>query len=338
MNVLIPNLHGILTVSFCRAFGEIGADVFVPAVDDARQARQSRYRSPLAGAYDFRKDLDRERPKNCRIVDLEALPELDIDLVLVTGHGVQRSVLKYLLPLLGRRRRVDLAYFCGNELPRYRWDLVRNLLCADELSWRRHGSATPNATRYYPWIDYQRFSWQGPSDARKIVSCIGNYDARYPEDAAFARRLVASVPGLQYELIDAIGHDRIAEHFRQASATLHIKPEEGYGYAVIESLACGRPVIAPRKYIRGRAMQHWCLDGDSALLYDTFDEARQALMRFLDDPEFRTRLQTSAAATVRRIIDNDEQNAVLKRFVERLQPQADKTLLSRLLDVRHRHR
>lgn len=338
MNIFLPNLHGILTVSFCRALDELGATVFVPAVDDGEQAKLSKYRSPLAGAYDFQKNLDLEGLKNCRVVALHELPDLDIDVVFITGHGVQRSVLKYLLPMFGRRRPVYLAYFCGNELPHYRWDLVKNLLSADELSWVRHAGQMPNAARYYPWLDYQRFSWAGPSSVRKLVTCIGNYDSRYPEDAATARQLVGSIANLQYELIDAVAHDQIAERYREAAATLHIKPEEGYGYAVIESLACGRPVVAPRKYVQGRAMQYWCIDGDSALLFDTIDEARQSLNRFFDDPDFRARLQACAAATVRRVIDNDEQTAVLQRFLQRLQPQPDKGLLSHLLDFRHRHR
>ncbi len=338
MNVFLPNLHGILTVSFCRALDELGATVHVPAVSDGQQAKLSKYHSPLAGAYDFQPNFALEHLKNCRIVAFDELPDLDIDVVFITGHGVQRSVLKFLLPLFSRRRPVHLAYFCGNELPHYRWDLVRNLLSADELSWVRHAAQVPNAARYYPWIDYQRFCWHGPSSARKLVTCIGDYENRYPDDAATAHQLVDSMADLQYELIDAVAHDKIADRYRQAAATLHIKPEEGYGYAVIESLACGRPVIAPRKYVHGRAMQHWCIDGESALLFDTLDGARQSLLRFFGDQDFRTALQSSAAATIRRVIDNDAQKAVLQRFLDRLQPQPDKRLLSHLLDFRHRHR
>jgi glycosyltransferase involved in cell wall biosynthesis len=337
MNVFIPNLHHVLTASLCRVFDQLGMTVLVPEVDDAAQRKLSKYRSPLAGAFDFRAALERERLPNCRIVTLQALPDLDVGLVIVAGQGVQRSVLKHLMPLLERRHKTFLAFFCGNELPRYRWDLVANLLCADERSWQQFGHRVPNAARYYPWIDYGRFAWQGPSDARKLVTCIGDFETRYPRDAATARTIVGGIDALEHELIDKIPHDAVATRLRAAAASLHIKSDEGYGYAVIESLACGRPVIAPRRYVAGRAMARWCIDGESALLFDRIDEAQQQLRRFFADADFRHALQSSAAATVRRAIDNDEQREVLRRFLERLQPQPDKSLRSHLLDLRHFH-
>ncbi len=338
MNVFIPNLHHVLTASLCRVFDQLGMTVFVPEVDDAAQRKASKYRSPLAGAFDFRADLERERLPNCHIVTLEALSDLGIGLVIVAGQGVQRSVLKHLMPLFERRGQPKLAFFCGNELPHYRWDLVANLLCADELSWQRYGHRVANATRYYPWIDYERFAWLGPSDAPKVVTCIGNFETRYPQEAAMARAIVDGVAGLEHELIDKVPHDAVAARLHAAAASLHIKSEEGYGYAVIESLACGRPIVAPRRYVAGRAMARWCIDGESALLFDRIDEAQQRLRRFFGDADFRHGLQSAAAATVRRVIDNDEQREVMRRFLDRLQPQPAKGLLGHWLDLRHLHR
>lgn len=338
MNALIPNIHNVLTASFCRAFEKLGVSVLVPAVDEARQATLSKYRSPLAGAFDFQPFLSAENVRNCQIIDVDALAGIDIDMIVIGGHGVQRGVLKYLLPMLKQRRDVHLIYFCGNEIPNYRWDLVNNLLCADEISWLRHGSSIPNASRYYPWIDYGRFAWIEPNDSRKLVSCIINYESRYPADFAMARAIVNSIPGLTHELVDKVSHARVAEIIQRCAASLHIKPEEGYGYSVIESLACGRPVIAPREYVQGRAMARWCIDGETALLFDSVDEARQSLSLFFDDADLRHKLQYSAANSIRRIVDNDEQAEILRGFIQRLRPQPVKPLRSHLLDFRWRHR
>lgn len=338
MNALIPNIHNVLTASFCRAFEQLGISVLVPAVDEARQATLSKYRSPLAGAFDFQPFLLADGVRNCRIVDVEALADIDIDMIVIGGHGVQRAVLKYLLPMLKRRREVHLIYFCGNQIPNYRWDLVTNLLCADEISWARHGSRIANASRYYPWIDYDRFAWIGPNDSRKLVSCIINYESRYPADFAMARAIVDSVPGLSHELIDKVSHARVAEIIQRCAASLHVKPEEGYGYSVIESLACGRPIIAPRRYVQGRAMARWCIDGETALLFDSIDDARPSLTRFFGDEDLRHTLQRSSARRIRSIIDNDEQTAVLAKFIQQLRPQPAKRVKTHLLDFRWRHR
>lgn len=338
MNALIPNIHHVLTASFCRAFEELGISVLVPAVDEARQSALSKYRSPLAGAFDFQPFLAAERVRNCRIVDLEALADLDIDMIVIGGHGVQRAVLKFLLPMLKQRRDVHLIYFCGNEIPNYRWDLVNNLLCADEISWSRHGSQIANAARYYPWIDYDRFAWIEPNDSRRLVSCIINYASRYPADFEIARAIVDSVPGATHELIDKVSHARVAEIIQRCAASLHVKPEEGYGYAVIESLACGRPIVAPRRHVQGRAMARWCIEGETAMLFDSVDDARQSLTRFFDDADLRHALQRSSASRIRSIIDNDEQTETLGKFIQQLRPQPAKNLKSHLLDFRWRHR
>ena len=337
MNALIPNIHNVLTASFCRAFEKLGISVYVPAVDEVGQATLSKYQSPLAGAFDFQPFATAEQVRNCRIVELEALADVDIDMIVIGGHGVQRAALKFLMPMLQRRRQVHLIYFCGNEIPNYRWDIVNNLLCADEISWSRHGSHIANATRYYPWIDYDRFAWIEPNDGRSLVSCIINYASRYPADFEMARTIVASVARLQHELIDKVSHASVAEIIQRCAASLHIKPEEGYGYAVIESLACGRPIIAPRRYVQGRSMARWCIDGETAILFDSVEDARQSLTKFFDDAALRHALQRSSAQRIRSIIDNDEQTDVLGKFIQRLRPQPAKNLKSHLLDFRWRH-
>ncbi len=84
-------------------------------------------------------------------------------------------------------------------------------------------------------------------------------------------------------------------------------------------------------------MEQWCLDGASALLFDTVDEARVALSRYFAESEFRHQLQSSSAALIRRAIDNGEQRAHMRQFLERLRPQPRKSLCNRLRDFSRRH-
>ena len=306
-------------------------------VSAIEQLGKSKYHWPLAGVFDCTEEILESEITNCRFVTLEQLQNLEIDLILICGHGVQRSVLRHLHPLLNRHRNTYLAYFCGNELPHYRWDLVENLLCADERSWKNFGHRVKNSCRYYPWIDYDKFKWVGPFDEKVLVCSIINYEQRYPADAVTAKHIIDNLEGVEFTVSKSLSQRSMSKFLQKSAAMLHIKPEEGYGFGVLESLACGRPIIAPRKYVAERAMQHWCLHGESAILFDSVSEVVDSLRRFFADQEYRHRLQFGAAAAVRRVVDNHAQTEALGRFLQRLRPQSAKGILTKLLDFRHWH-
>ncbi len=338
MNVFIPDIHSTLTYSFCKAFEELGATVYVPIPAKSNPVRMAGGEPLLKSAADFRWYGDYYQIPNCRFVEMTALPDLDIDVIIMADAPVQRSVWRYLAPLFSRRREVYLVAFCGNEMPRYRWDLVQNLLCADEETWVKRGSQVPNALRYFPYVDYPNYVFEGCSDTRTLITCINHYEKRYPQEAQWARQIVGQLPGVEHKVIGGLAPHDVAKEFQRSAASLHIKHEEGYGYAVIEGLAIGRPVVAPRKYVQGRTMARWCLPGESALLFDTTEEAAAQLREFFGNEDLRHRVQQRSAQLIRQLINNDEQTAGLKAFMDRLRPQPDKTLLNHLLDARYRHR
>jgi glycosyltransferase involved in cell wall biosynthesis len=79
----------------------------------------------------------------------------------------------------------------------------------------------------------------------------------------------------------ALGHARCLLHL--------INFEEPFGLSVVEAMACGTPVIAPRK----GSMPELIEDGVNGFLVDTPDEARAALARI--DTLDRTRVRASVA-------------------------------------------
>ena len=338
MNVFIPDVHSTLTHSFCEAFDRLGATVYVPLPGASHGIHVAPSEPLLKGVADFRSHAEYMGVTNCRFVELEALPDLEIDVVVLPDKPLQRSVLRYLHPLFSRRREVYLVFFCGNEMPSYRWDLVQNLLCADEKTWHARGSRVPHALRYFPYVDYDTYAFRACSDVPALITCINHFEKRYPQEAAWAREIVSQVPGVEHRVIGGLAPREVAAQFQSSTASLHIKHEEGYGYAVIESLAVGRPIIAPRKYVQGRTMARWCVQGESALLFDSTEEAVAQIRGLMDDGDLRERMQRRSAELIRQLVNNDEQTAGLQAFMQQLRPQPDKSLLNHLLDVRYRHR
>ena len=337
MNIFIPDLHSTLTYSFCKAFEGMGGVIYAPIPNKTNPTIMSGGEILLKSAADFRWYGDHYKIPNVRFVEMTDLPDIDIDVVIMADTPLQRSVWRYLLPLFSRRKQVYVVAFCGNEMPRYRWDLVENLLCADEKTWHARGSRVPNAIRYFPHVDYDSCVFNGCSDSNTLITCINQFEKRYPQEAAWASQIIKRLPTVDHQIIGGLAPYEVATHIQSCAASLHIKHEEGYGYSVIESLAMGRPIIAPRQYIQGRTMARWCIHGESALLFNTTDEAVSLIRNFFEDAELRHRLQTKSAQLIRQVIDNEEQTLALKGFINRLQPQKHKRLINHLLDVRYRH-
>lgn len=95
----------------------------------------------------------------------------------------------------------------------------------------------------------------------------------------FDREVQPHVDGARIRNIGVVGGAHRSETLGNARALLHlIAFDEPFGLSVIESLACGTPVIACR---RG-SMPELIDDGVTGFLVDTFEEAVQAIGR-IDD-------------------------------------------------------
>ena len=336
MRVLVTEVHTVLTMSLCRAFQELGVEVLLmgPGFEEADggmpRVDRGLFRSP-AGI------LDAWGVRNTTIAGPEILDE-EIDLLLVTGHYVQRQMLRSVWPRLARNPRARLGFFCGNQMPHYRYDLAQNVLCSDAFTEAALASRIPNFRTYYPWIFYDRFFDGGPSDEPVLGTYIHQFQRRYRRDFDLTRAIIDSVPGLRLDVVENQDSGQVAARMRASMATMHIKPEEGYGYSVIESLASGRPIVLPRKYVRDRTMARWLEEGRSALLFDSAGEAQAKLVRLLADAGQRHALQQASARLIRQRIDNAEQSRILQSFLEDLRPQPRPNLWNLCLDLRHNHR
>lgn len=327
MKVLAFNFHGALTRSFQKALQALGHELWIPS------GKPGAWKGLTLGHPALAQD-DLEGVNHLQASQIE---EVAFDVVLMTVQDVQRDVLRAIWPIQ-ERLGAKLVFFCGNELPHYRWDLARNVLAADRASFEYARSRGKHALLYYPWIPYGDFPCAGPSDVPVLRSYIGNYAARYPADFRAAERIVAQVPGLALEHADGQDAAGVGRLMRDSMATLHLKPKEGYGYAVIESLASGRPVVMPRKYVRGKTLEAWVVEGESALLFDHEAEAVEKLRHLASDAAYRHRLQARAAELVRDRLDNAAQTAALGAFLEALRPQGPKSWLTHGLDLWKRHR
>ena len=132
------------------------------------------------------------------------------------------------------------------------------------------------------------------------------------QDAAyFVERVRPHIDGERVTYVGSVGPAERATLLGGAAAMLHlINFEEPFGFSVVESMACGTPVIARR---RG-SMPEIVVPGENGALVDTLDEAVDAIdeVRALDraavrasvEPRFDvSRMVEEYHALYRRVVD-----------------------------------
>jgi glycosyltransferase involved in cell wall biosynthesis len=98
--------------------------------------------------------------------------------------------------------------------------------------------------------------------------------------------------------------EEVAQRLRGADLYVHATRADNHPLAVLEALACGVPVVAPR--VGGIPEQ---LTGETGVLVEPGDPRAlaAAIAELLDDPERRARMGEAAAADARKRFSLDRQ-------------------------------
>lgn len=326
MRILTFNVHGVLTQSLVTALRLLGHELWLPV--GGPEDWKNRKLGAVEGSLDW--------TGGAMGVGPGAIHDMPFDAVLIPGHDVQRDVLRWVWPAQ-EAHGARLIFFCGNELPHYRWDLAQNVMAADRASYEYAQARQMHSISYYPWFDFEQFPFAGTSDVPIIRTYIYNYHKRFKKDFEAIERMIAKSPGLALEHVDGTDHQAVPGFMRDSMLTAHFKPKDGYGYSIIESLASGRPVFMPRKYVTGKTLENWVIDGQSAILFNQEEEGLEKLNYFVRNRDYRHELQVNCSKVVKARIDNDRQTAALGAFLENLRDQPPKSVSSRLLDLWKRH-
>jgi glycosyltransferase involved in cell wall biosynthesis len=118
--------------------------------------------------------------------------------------------------------------------------------------------------------------------------------------------LRAEVPGA----LGMVPHNELLELYGKAAVVVCPSLREGFGYACLEAMAAGRPVVASA--VGG--LKDLVVDGDTGLLVPAGDvpALRQALERLLADPELRERLGRQARERARAVYGWDRYVAAIR--------------------------
>lgn len=310
----MTDMHSRIPFSFAKAFEKFGADLLL--------ASHSFNEDPDKIAYGRKwsqQEIDTEIGlKNVYACDADQLFDNPPDVFMIMCYEQQADQLRIYEKI---KEKSKLVFYSGNDNTGnyFNKQYCSNLIAADISSYAGARARGVNTIYYFPYIDYETFSYAGESDSNIMRSYINSYKRLFPGGYEISLKISEMMaPDMLWESVSDVHVSAIPDLMASSCLTLHNKELEGYGYAVIESMARGRPVCMYRQFSRNRSMENWCIEDQTAIMFDHVNQVIPKLKRYISDAEYRHLFQRSAAATIRSIIDNDRETQKLKDFMESL--------------------
>jgi len=320
MNILWPDMHLNLTKGMAKAFNLLGHTMVIPSKDytikhyPPKQFSQNVWNTTWTQEK-AEKELD---AKNILVLNKQEILDLKPEIIFITSFESQFEILNEIWPILGNQSK--LACYSGNDYwdGAYPFDIIKNYLVADYTGYLIAQKYKINHLYYKPWIDYNKCSFIETTDNPSIGVYIHNYENNFPHDYQNFLFLKQSTPYVNYDLHDASTHSQVLEAQNKNSATLHLKRLEGYGIAIIESMARGRPVFLHREQSINKSLTQWSIENLTALYFSTYEEYNAKLKAFLESKDYRHYFQKNTASMIRQIINNDIETEKLGNFLNSL--------------------
>ncbi len=261
---------------------------------------------------------------NVRTISVADFADSNIDLVISPCLEQQQDIIDYIIKPYGDRFKYCSYY--GNEyhpgmIP---WQYFKNHLSADIQSAKEALSYNVHAIEIRPPIKYEDYPFSF-SHTNIINSYIHYYANSWRNSYPIYEAVTNSYKNAKWKLYgrqqygneDYVDELELPKRMIESVATCHIKEKEGYGMAVIESMALGRPIIAYRPLITPKRLSEWVTD-DTSILFDGYDELAGHLGIYLSDADYRMKLQSNCSRVIKNLIDPSVQAIQMKAFLENL--------------------
>lgn len=320
MNILWPDIHKNLTKNIAKAFYKLNHTLILPSNEyisknlPPQQFNQWAWNTTWTQE---KADIEFEH-KNVKVLNKQEILDLKPEIVFITSFESQFEILNEIWPHL--KDNSKLACYSGNDY----WDgaypfyIIKNYLCADYVGFCLANKYKVNHLYYKPWVDYDRCTFDGPTDGNIIGIYISEYEKNFNQEYNMSKSLQQITPEIDYHYHTSSSQEELTKTLKSSIATQHIKHLEGYGIAVIESMACGKPVLMHRQMAKNKSLMNWSIENVTALFFESEYEYIAKLKALYDSKEYRHFLQYTTANVIRQIIDNNAETEKLGHFLNNL--------------------
>lgn len=320
MNILWPDIHLNLTKNIAKALNKLGhtlilpSNEYIPTNFPPKEFNQWIWNTTWTQE---KADIEFQH-KNVRVLNKDQILDIKPEIVFITSFESQFEILNEIWPHL--KENSKLACYSGNDY----WDgaypfyIIKNYLCADYVGYFLANKYKVNHLYYKPWVDYDRCTFDGPTDGNIVGIYISEYEKNFNQEYKISKSLQEETPYINYHYHTNSSQEELTKTLKSSIATQHIKHLEGYGISVIESMACGRPVLIHRQMAKNKSLMQWSIENTTALFFESNYEYIAKLKALYESKDYRYYLQNMTASVIRQIIDNDRETEKLGHFLNNL--------------------
>jgi len=320
LNILWPDIHLNLTKNIAKALYKLGHTLILPSNEytptnfPPKQFNQWAWNSTWTQE---KADLEFQH-KNVKVLNRDQILDIKPEIIFITSFESQFEILNEIWPHL--KDNSKLACYSGNDY----WDgaypfyIIKNYLCADYVGYILANKYKVNHLYYKPWVDYDRCTFDGPTDGNIVGIYISEYEKNFNQEYNISKSLQQITPYIDYHYHTDSPQEQLTKSLKSSIATQHIKHLEGYGIAVIESMACGKPVFMHRKMAQNKSLMNWSIENVTTLFFESEYEYIAKLKALYESKDYRYFLQYTTANVIRQIIDNDKETEKLGHFLNNL--------------------
>ena len=221
--------------------------------------------------------------------------ETDWDAVMVTRLESQH-IFKELLKVHSKGNKIKVIGMTGNDHTIYDWEFIHNFMSTDYLSYlmapnsinKIHYSqelGLQYGQEFVPiteaslhtincfvmcWPTFtQPWVWTRERDAwgTRCPHCDGAGQGPSPAVVPYGiwKDAEAQLSGYQFKdygiacQFPTVPEPELPKAYASGALTVHMKTYDGYGYSMLQSIACGRPVIVPRRFHKYRTANRYLI-------------------------------------------------------------------------------
>lgn len=320
MNIFWPDIHKNLTKGISEALNILGHTLILPSSEYKITHRPPNQFSQFVWNEEWSQEKANSffNKKNIKVLNKEQILDLKPEIIFISNFESQFEILNEIWPHL--KDKSTLAFYSGNDY----WDgaypfyVSQNYLCADYTGYLLSNKYKLNYLYYKPWIDYDRCKFEGPTDGNIVGIYISEYEKNFNKEYLYSKELKKLTPYIEYHYHTNSTQEELTKTLKSSIATQHIKSLEGYGMAVIESMACGKPVFLHRNLAQNKSLMQWSIENITALFFETPEEYSAKLKALTDSKDYRHFIQTTTGKVIRQIINNDKETEKLGHFLNNL--------------------
>lgn len=290
------------------------------------------------------------------VIDYDEFMGIKWDVVLCTRIESQ-PIFKYLLSQHPDGKTIKIIAMTGNDVTAFDWDWVKNFMCCDELSYR---AAPNNINKIWYSQEignhYGREFVPVTAETLKVVNSFVNcwpsftgewvWNCEYNGNNescphcgsqhkgphapvapyqmwAGARALLPQVKFREYGINGEHGmiQERyLPQAYASGALTVHMKNYDGYGYSMLQSIACGRLVVVPHKFHRYRTANKYLIPNLTCLEAEwTSSSVAEAILYMTDNLERANKYSWACYQAAKGLFNWDLEAFRMKEFFRRLQ-------------------